>query len=87
MSIYSKVMQTAKDLQEDFGNKLTLAESLQIAVQIVQTETLSDGLQTGVTNEPVFLEAIAMALGFAPKNERMFSSTVADSLKAIASKD
>lgn len=87
MSNYNKILMIAKDLQDEFGKKITVAESLQIAAQIQVADSISDGLQTGFSGEPTFLEAIAMSLGFAPKSERIFSSTVADSLKSIASKD
>lgn len=87
MNNYNEVLKIAKDLQEEFGKKITVFESLQIAAQIQIAEALTNGLQTGVSNEPALLEAIAISLGFTAKNERVFSSTVADSLKSIASKE
>ena len=87
MNNYNEVLKTAKDLKEEFGKSITIFESLQIAAQIQIVEALCNGLQTGVTDEPAFLEAIAMSLGFKPKNERVFSTTVADSLSIIAGKE
>jgi hypothetical protein len=87
MSNYGKVLSISKDIQEEFGEKITVFESLQIASQIHIAQCISDGLQTGLSDEPVFLEAIAMALGFKSKTERTFSKTVADSLHRLAAKE
>ena len=87
MSNYNKVLKIAKDLQEEFGNKITVSESLQIASQIQLVECISDGLQTGFSGQPTFLEAIAMSLGFAPKEERRHSKTVAESLQMLVNKE
>jgi len=68
MNNYGHVLRLAKSLQEEFGNKITLAESLQVAALIHQTEVIAAGLLVRSVNEsedePVALEAIAMTLGY-----------------------
>lgn len=87
MNNYSQVVKISKDLLEEYGNKITLFESLQIATQIHLAECVTAGLQPGISDEPASLEAIAISLGFSPKKDRMFSSTVADSLKMLVEKE
>ncbi|GAC1301435.1 MAG: hypothetical protein NVSMB24_04250 [Mucilaginibacter sp.] len=50
MNNYAEILKTAKDLQDEFENKITLFEALQIAGQIQMCEVLSNGLQTGYSN-------------------------------------
>jgi hypothetical protein len=84
---YHKTLEVAKDLQKEFGNKITLIEALQIATQIVTAQTLADGLQTNDPRTVTFLEAIAMALGYEPNSEGIKSKTVASSLNKLLYKD
>lgn len=85
MNTYKHVLNLAKDLQEEFGNKITLVEALQIAAQIHQTEVLSEGLLVRGINQsdskPVALEAIAMTLGYTEKNGFFAPDTIIDAIR------
>lgn len=86
MNNYGHVLKLAKDLQEEFGNKLSLFESLQIAAQIHHTEVVRTGLLVRSVNEsedkPVALESIAMVLGYTEsKNEFATSGTLLEVLR------
>ena len=66
MNNYSEVLKTAKDLRDDFKDKISVAESLQIAAQIQISEVLTRALTITHSETPEPLEAIAMALGQKP---------------------
>lgn len=79
MSSYNNVIEIAKNLREEFDNKISLFESLQIAAQINQAQLLSDGLLVNNSKQPVALEAIAMILGFKPDDQ--YRTTIIDAIK------
>ena len=64
MNNYNAVLAISKNLQEEYGVRITLFESLQIAASIHQTEVLTAGLMVNSVDRPVALEAIAQVLGY-----------------------
>lgn len=72
MNNYKEVTEIANSLKGDF-RKLSDFEALTIAAQIQTTNVLEASFQTGYSNQPPFLEAIAIALGY-----KLEGSTVID---------
>lgn len=63
MTNYERMLQVVGYLKNDFNN-LTYYQALDIAIKLVGTEVISDGLLVTENTGPVALEAIAMTLGY-----------------------
>lgn len=78
MNNYNEILKIPKDLQEEFGKKITLFESLQVAAQIHQSEVLTAGLMVNKVDRPVALEAIATVLGY----DKQFGGSILEALRS-----
>lgn len=84
MNGYSEVIKNAKLLKEEFGKELTTYETLKIAAHVNLAECIRSGLLPSDKDEPAFLEALAMALGWPEKRQRYTFRSIAESLSSVA---
>ncbi len=81
MEIEIAVIKKANRLMEEFPDQLLIENALQIATQMQIAEILYKGLHTGVRNQPPFLEAMAIAMGY----KNIGTTTIPEALSDVAS--